>query len=78
MYHVYPASYEDLEERLNSLSSDEELFSVTPAGSQAIIITKDKKGTNSAEDVLRARQRLFEQMNLSTDRASLSTCRNDN
>ncbi len=72
MYHVYVTSYEELENKLNNLPSNEELFSITSAGSQAIVITKDKSNINKAEDLISTRQRLLEQMNMRIDSGKIN------
>lgn len=60
MYHTYVTSYEELEDNLNNLSVDEEVFAINTVGTQAVVITKDKKDTCKAEELLIKRQKLLE------------------
>ena len=73
MYHVYATSYEELEDNLNSLSEDEEVFTINTAGTQAIIITRDREDKkNKAEEMIRERQRLLENMGMRSDRGEIN------
>lgn len=72
MYHVYVTNYEELENKLNNLPTNEKLFSVNTAGTQAIIITEDKSNANVAEDLISKRQRLLESMGMRSDRGEIN------
>lgn len=71
-YHVYAVSYEELENKLNSLPTNERLFSVNTAGTQAVIITEDKSDVSTAEDLISKRQRLLENMNMRRDQGEIN------
>ena len=63
MYHVYVTNYEELEEKLNQLPTTEEVIAINTAGTQVVVVTKGDKDTNKAEEMIKERQRLLEQMN---------------
>lgn len=70
-YCVHPTTYEQLESVLNSLPTEEEVFTIVPAGSQVVVVTK-KLETSQAASVLAARQRLLENMTMRSDHGEIN------
>lgn len=70
MYHVKATSFEELEKVLNELSETEELVTINTAGTQAVVVTKDKTSCTEEESIFKKRQKLLEQMNVNISNAS--------
>ena len=62
MYHVRVTNFEELENTLNALPETEEVVTINTAGTQAVITTKDKNSYSEAENTLKKKQRLLEQV----------------
>lgn len=62
-YHVHITTYEELENTLNQLPKNEEIFTINAVGTQAAIITEEKTDEiEKAEESIKTRQRLLETM----------------
>lgn len=72
MYHVKATNFEELEKVLNELLETEELVTINTAGTQAVVITKDKDIPTEPENVLEKRQRLLERLDVDTNRRFLN------